>query len=59
MAVVDTTKFVIGLVFFAAAAAMFLRARGTRGFGQARQAAAMFLLAGIVLVGIGMGTIRL
>jgi hypothetical protein len=55
MHIVDTLKFVIGLVFLAIAAAMLVRARGTRGFNQSRQAGALFLVGGIVFIAIGFG----
>ena len=55
MHIVSTAKFVIGIVFFLLAIGLFVRARGERGFGQKRQAAALCLVASGVFVAIGLG----
>ncbi|HYI47117.1 MAG TPA: hypothetical protein VEX35_01515 [Allosphingosinicella sp.] len=55
MQIVDTTRFVIGLVFLAIAVAMLVRARGTRGFNQSRQAGALFTAGGVLFVAMGFG----
>ena len=55
MHIVDTLKFVIGLVFLAIGVAMLVRARGTRGFSQNRQAGALFLVGGAIFVAMGFG----
>jgi hypothetical protein len=58
MHIVNMTKFVIGLVFLAIAAILFVRARGERGFGQFRQAAALGLAGGGIFLAIGLGYLR-
>lgn len=55
MQIVDTLRFVIGLVFLAIAAVMLVRARGTRGFNQGRQAGALFLAGGALFIAMGFG----
>jgi hypothetical protein len=55
MQIVDTTKFVIGIVFFLIGAGVLVYTRGERGFGQTRQAGVMFLLASAAFVAIGLG----
>jgi hypothetical protein len=55
MQIVDTLKFVIGLVFLAIAVAMLVRSRGTPGFNQSRQASLLFLVGGAIFVAIGFG----
>jgi len=55
MHIVNMTKFVIGLVFLALAAILFVRARGERGLGQYRQAAALSLVGGGIFLAIGLG----
>ncbi len=59
MQIVDTTKFVIGLVFLAVAAGLLVRSRGQKGFGQTRQAAALSLLAAGIFLAIGLGLLDL
>ena len=59
MEVVDTTKFAIGIVFAVVGAGALWTARGSRGFGQRRQAGAMFLLAAILFLAIGLGLVDL
>ncbi len=59
MEIVDTAKFIIGLVFLPIAAIVLWRARATRGFNQSRQAGALFLIAAAVFVGVGLGQIDL
>ena len=55
MHIVNMTKFVIGLVFLALAAILFVRARGERGLGQYRQAGALSLIAAGIFTAIGLG----
>jgi hypothetical protein len=55
MHIVDTVKFVIGIVFLIVGIAVLVRARGTRGFNQTRQAGVMFLVAAAIFVAIGLG----
>ena len=57
MTIVDTTKFVIGIDFAVLGLAWLVTARGTRGFGQRRQAGAMFLFGAAVFVAVGLGLI--
>ena len=57
MTVVDSTKLVIGLVFAGTGAALLASARGTRGFGQRKQAGALMLAGAALLVAIGLGWI--
>ena len=59
MTVVDTTKFVIGIVFAVLGLAVLVSARGARGFGQRKQAGALFLIGAAVLVAVGLGLIDL
>lgn len=59
MHIVNMTKFVIGLVFFAVGLAVLWQAKGTRGFGQKRQAGALFLIASGVFVAIGLGYLNI
>jgi hypothetical protein len=59
MQIVDTTKFVIGIVFFLIGVGVLLHTRGERGFGQTRQAGVMFLLASAAFVAIGLGKLNL
>jgi len=55
MQIVDTVKFAIGIAFLAIGIVVLLRARGTRGFNQTRQAGTLFLIGGAVFVAIGLG----
>jgi drug/metabolite transporter (DMT)-like permease len=55
MEIVNPLKFVVGLVFLAIAVVMLVRARGTRGFNQNRQAGVLFLLGGAFFVAMGFG----
>lgn len=57
MEIVDTTKFAIGIAFLVVGAAVLVRARGTRGFNQTKQAGILFLIAAIVFVAIGLGLV--
>ena len=59
MQIVNTTRFVIGLVFLAIAIGLFLRTRRERGFGQQRQAAALSLVAAGIFTAIGLGWLYL
>ena len=59
MQIVDTTNFVIGLVFLIVAIGLFVRTRGQRGFSQQRQAAALSLLAAGIFLAIGLGYLDL
>ena len=55
MQIVSMTRFVVGLVFLILAAALFVRARGQRGFSQHRQAAALSLIAAGLFLAVGLG----
>ncbi|HVQ09336.1 MAG TPA: hypothetical protein VMS43_12965 [Allosphingosinicella sp.] len=55
MHIVDTTKFVIGIAFFLIGLVMLVRAKGTRGFNQSRQAGAILLVGAAIFVAIGFG----
>ena len=57
MDIVDTTKFVIGIVFAIIGVGVLLSARSTRGFGQRKQAGVLLIVAAIVFTGIGLGYI--
>ena len=59
MEIVDTTKFAIGILFAIVGAAILLRARRTRGFGQLRQAGALFLVGALVFAALGVGLLDL
>jgi hypothetical protein len=59
MTVVDGTRLAIGLAFAATGAALLVSARGTRGFGQRKQAGALMLVGAAVLVAIGLGWLDL
>lgn len=58
MTVVDTTKFVIGIVFALIAVAILVQSRGSRGFNQRRQAGALFLVAAVVFLALGLGQLH-
>jgi drug/metabolite transporter (DMT)-like permease len=55
MHIVSAVKFAIGIVFLLIGAVMLVRARGTRGFNQSRQAGALFLIGGVLFLAIGLG----
>jgi hypothetical protein len=59
MTIVDTTKFVIGIAFAVIGVAVLVSARGTRGFGQRKQAGALFLVGAAVFVAVGLGLLDL
>jgi len=59
MDIVDTTKFVIGIVFLVLGLAVLLHSRRTRGFGQRKQAGVLMLVAAAVFVAIGLGRLNL
>ena len=59
MQIVNTTRFVIGMVFLAIAIGLFISTRGQRGFSQQRQAAALCLLAAGIFTAIGLGYLDL
>ena len=59
MDVVDSTKFFIGIAFAAIGVAVLVAARGTRGFGQRKQAGVLFLIGAVVFVAIGLGWLDL
>ena len=59
MEIVDTGKFAIGIVFAIVGAGVLLSARGSRGFGQRKQAGALFAIAAIVFLAIGLGLLDL
>jgi uncharacterized membrane protein len=55
MHIVEKLKFAVGVVSLLIGLVMLWRARGTRGFNQARQMGALLLAAGIIFVAIGFG----
>jgi NO-binding membrane sensor protein with MHYT domain len=57
MHIVDQTKLVIGVVFALVAIAIFVTSRRSRGFGQRKQAAALLLIGGVLLIATGLGYI--
>lgn len=59
MEIVDTTKFVIGIVFAIVGIAVLVLSRGSRGFDQRRQAGALLLVGSVVFAGVGLGLIDL
>ena len=59
MAIVDTSKFVIGIVFAVIGVAVLVSARGSRGFGQRKQAGVLFLIGAAVFVAVALGLIDL
>ena len=59
MTIVDTTKFVIGIVFAVIGVAVLVASRGERGFGQRKQAGALFLVGAAVFGAVGVGLLDL
>ena len=59
MTIVDQTKLIIGIVFAVVGLVVLLGSRGTRGFGQRKQAGVMFLIAAVVFVAVGLGWLDL
>ena len=59
MEIVDTVKFAIGIAFALAGAVLLVTARGTRGFGQRKQAGALLIVAAMLFVAIGLGLVDL
>jgi len=59
MTIVDTTKFAIGCALFVVGVAILLRARGSRGFDQKKQAGALMLVGAAIFVAIGLGYLDL
>ena len=59
MEIVDTVKFAIGIAFALAGVVLLVAARGTRGFGQRKQAGALLIVAAALFVAIGLGLVDL
>jgi hypothetical protein len=61
MHIVDTIKFVIGIVFLVLGLAVLLHSRRSRsrGFGQRKQAGVLMLVAAAVFIAIGLGQLNL
>ena len=57
--IVDNIKFAIGLVFAGAGIAVLLMSRSERGFGQRKQAGALFLVGAAVFLAVGLGWLDL
>lgn len=57
MTLVEPLKFVIGLLFAVGGVVLLALTRRERGFGQRRQAGAMFLVVAVVFAGVGLGLI--
>ncbi len=55
MHVVEMTKLLIGVLFAVIGIGMFVVFRSERGFGQRKQAGALFLVAAGVFVAVGLG----
>lgn len=55
MIIVDTTKFAIGIVLLLAGPVVLWRSRGGRGFDQIKQAGALMMVAGLILLATGLG----
>ena len=59
MTLVDSTKFAIGIIFALIGVAVLVSSRGTRGFGQRKQAGVLFLIGAVVFVAVGLGWLDL
>ena len=59
MEIVDQTKFIIGIVFALIGVAVLIFSRSQRGFGQRKQAGALFLVGAVVFLAIGLGYLDL
>jgi hypothetical protein len=59
MEIVDATKFGIGILFAVFGAGILVLSRRERGFGQRKQAGALFLVGAAVFVAVGVGLIDL
>ena len=59
MDIVDNTKFIIGIVLAIVGIGVLIQSRGTRGFGQRKQAGAMMIVAAGVFVALGLGYLDL
>ena len=59
MTIVDQTKFIIGIVFAVIGVAVLVSSRGTRGFGQRKQAGVLFLIGAVVFLAVGLGWLDL
>lgn len=57
MHVADQTKLILGIVFALIGIGVLVSARGSRGFGQRKQAGVLLLVAAIVFAAIGLGLI--
>ena len=55
MDIVDTTKFVIGIVLAIVGIVVLIQSRGTRGFGQRKQAGVLLIVVAAVFVALGLG----
>ena len=59
MTIVDQTKLIIGIVFAVVGLVVLVGSRGTRGFGQRKQAGVLFLIGAVVFVAVGLGWLDL
>ena len=59
MTIVDNMKFAIGIVFALIGLVVLFMSRDTRGFGQRKQAGALFLIGAVVFLAVGLGLIDL
>jgi hypothetical protein len=59
MTIVDATKFAIGIVFAILGVGLLVLSRGTRGFGQRKQAGTLFVIGAAVFVSVGLGWLDL
>lgn len=55
MHIVDTLKFAIGIACLVIGLGILVYVRGSRGFNQSRQTAALLLIGGAIFVAIGFG----
>ena len=58
MNVADPLKLGIGLLLLLVAAVLFWYSRGSRGFNQKKQAAALAFAGGAFLIAVGLGLIQ-
>ncbi|WP_129793395.1 hypothetical protein [Sphingosinicella sp. CPCC 101087] len=59
MTIVDTTKFAIGILFAIIGVGLLVLSRGTRGFGQRKQAGGLFVIGSAVFISVGLGWLDL
>jgi hypothetical protein len=55
MHIVEQTKFLVGVLLAVIGIGILISSRGTRGFGQRKQAGVLLLVAAAVFIAIGLG----